>query len=208
MSIQGISLRPIEAQGASGQGGGHYRVGIPFVLTGVLAANAPIFSIRWWNAAGMAFVLHKISVDLVQTVAFSTAQAVDVAFYKATGFSGSDTGGAAIAAAAITKKREVMPPSMITDMRAGALTAGTRVLKANPFSATGMWGAGIGAQNYGQGDFAYEIEREGPITCEGPVAASAEGIVANILTAFAATGSVNVYLRLAWSEVPIGSLLF
>lgn len=105
-----------------------------------LAANTPLFSMRWGSAAGL-FVLLKVEIAVITSVAASAAAITERQLVVARGFTTSDTGGTAVTLTGNNAKRRTnMPTSLVTDMRFGTtITAGTRTLDANPFASVLAW---------------------------------------------------------------------
>jgi hypothetical protein len=85
------------------------------VMTAGLAANAPIYSFRWGNAA--VAVLNSIVINMTTTTAFAAGRIALQALF-ARSFSASDsTGTAATLTTHNAKKRTSMGTTLLTDMR-------------------------------------------------------------------------------------------
>lgn len=178
---------------------GIYALGaVSGVMAAGLAANAPVFSMRW-NSANVCVVKKVLlSVGTNSTTFGASASACFFALAFARGFSASDTGGTAITIGSGNKLRTSMGSSLMTDMRissTGTLTAGTRTLDTNALGSL-VQGviAGAGAPilapwpifQAGAGDY--------PI-----VLAANEGLV--IQANVPATGTWSFGVSLVWEEL-------
>jgi hypothetical protein len=105
-----------------------------------LAAGAPLFSYRWGDATRIAIINH-VKVNVMTTVAATTAGQAEREMIVARGFSASDTGGTAVTLTGNNQKmRTSQGTSLVTDMRFGTtITAGTRTLDANPIASAIAW---------------------------------------------------------------------
>lgn len=130
--------RPVDVEGL-----GAYSV---CVFTGTmaagLAANAPIFSVRWTDATRLMIVRRIALYARNAGTAFTAGTGLfDLLFARA--FTVSDSGGTAVVLSGNNQKRKtVFGTSLVGDMRissTAALTAGTRTLDANAlFSVKGF----------------------------------------------------------------------
>lgn len=112
-------------------------------LTGVyngLAANTPLFSLRWGDATRLCVIL-KVEVAVITSTTASAAGITERQLIIARSFTVADTGGtAATLTGNNAKRRTSMGTSLISDMRIGApITAGTRTLDAQPVSTVIGW---------------------------------------------------------------------
>lgn len=164
-------------------------------MTGVAAAG-PVFSFR--NTGANLIIVRRLSVGFVTTTAFTTAQALSFAVYRATGFSASDTGGTALYTAGQNKYRTSLTNiSSAPDIRigsTGALTAGTRTLDTvalgiggGSSTAVGTSLSPIGLLTHDAGDY--------PI-----VLAQNEGLVMTNLIAMGAAGVINLHVNIEFLE--------
>jgi hypothetical protein len=104
-----------------------------------IAANSPIYSFRWGNAANLALVKRVI----LSAGAGATAFAAGAATFNMIGartFTANDTGGTSILPTGNIGKMRTsgMGSTLLTDARissTAALGAGTRTLDANPLAA-------------------------------------------------------------------------
>lgn len=112
------------------------------VVSGTMAAGlagaAPVFACRWGDTTGKLMVLRYLAIEVNSLGTGFTPGLGLFEAVRATGFTASDTGGAAVTpAAGKAKRRTLHADSAITDLRVAttaALGAGTRVLDTNPFA--------------------------------------------------------------------------
>jgi hypothetical protein len=128
-----VSARPPEVLGGYSVSG---RTG----TYGGLAANTPLWSMRWGDATRLAIIL-KVYVGVITSVSASTAGITERQLIIARAFSIADTGGTAVTLTGNNAKRRTsMGTSLVTDMRFGnPLTAGTRTLDAAPVHTAVGW---------------------------------------------------------------------
>lgn len=107
------------------------------VMAAGIAANAPVFSLRYTGAG--VLLLRKLSLSIYASTTAFTAGVGNVQAYLARNYTVSPSGGAAISLAPNTgKKRTIFGGSGVGDMRVSttaALTAGTRTLDGAPFAS-------------------------------------------------------------------------
>lgn len=105
-----------------------------------LSAGAPLFSFRWGDATHLAIINH-VKVQVIATVAATTAGQAEREIIIARSFTASDTGGTAVTLTGNNQKlRTSFGTSLVTDMRFGTtITAGTRTLDANPIASAVAW---------------------------------------------------------------------
>ena len=192
MGIHSTILRPVDATG-----GGHYRLGKTVAGITGLGANVPVASFRLINTSLRA-AIHRFTWAWFLSTAFGVAQTVDHGLYKATGFTGSDTGGST---GVITPKRATdiaeFVPVLGTDFdfRVGAVSAGTRTLATDFCAARGAWAGALGAGiMFPPADIVFDVEHEGNFIV-GPN----EGLILNALTSMGATGVYQLYIEIAFS---------
>lgn len=200
-----VNLRPTE-HAQAGTIGGHFNAVFSFSNTAAgPAANSDLLSLRWTDSK-MLFVLKKVVFNLAVTTAFTTAQAVDAALYKATAFTASPSGGTALAPASVAQRSRSanMAGSLIGNTGIGqissgaALTAGTRTLDTYPsgyaaIAATATVGAAGQATIFDVRDFGVH-----PI-----VLGANEGIVIQNTIANGAAGVAKYSFTMSWAEVPV-----
>lgn len=179
--------------------GGDYSITtISGALTGV-AANGPVWSIRWTSET-KACVVKSVCLHLDCSTAYTTAQATSYGLYFARTYTAVDSGGTAATLTTNNGKLDTSyPTTAMADMRigtTGVITAGTRTLDAQPFdvfsfstTALGVTGEEIGRYG-GAEDIQQIILREN------------EGLVLHNLIAMGAAGVVKLYVTLVWAEVP------
>ncbi len=187
--------------------GGSYRIVLKSgALAGVVAANSPLFSLRWTSST-KRLLLWAVKWQFVTETAAGAAQTFDSAMYVARSFTASDTGGTAATLTGDNLKLDVKFPSTAVatgDIRicdTGMLTAGTRTLDTQPMVYDSIWMSNaliIGAGTGNSSVFGY-ADSLNPITIRQD-----EGLVINNLTAIGGTTVVRFYAELEWSEVDNG----
>lgn len=127
-------------------------VGIPMAVLGAykwqgisggytgLAANTPLWSMRWGDATRFAIIL-RVAVYVFTSTAATAASITERQLIIARAFTASDTGGTAATLTGNNQKmRTSQGTSLVTDMRIGApITAGTRTLDGAPVSTAIGW---------------------------------------------------------------------
>lgn len=197
------SLRPLDWAAPGSSGGGHFFASAASgALTGV-AANGPVYSVRWTDSAHV-LVLLRLSLTYYITTAYTTAQMNDFDLIRATAFTTSDSGGSAVTP--LRKRNSAMGNTLVADARissAGALTAGTRTLDGTSyrFVADGPPNIAIPTATVGiprQELLLYDLLAHGghPLVL-GPN----EGFLVRMLTAMGAAGVIKLYVNAEWAEV-------
>lgn len=107
-----------------------------------LAANTPLWSMRWGDATRLGILL-RVEVMVFTSTAATVASITERQLILARGFTASDTGGTSATLTGNNQKmRTSMGTSLLTNLQIGApLTAGTRTLDAAPISSTMGWSA-------------------------------------------------------------------
>lgn len=200
-----MTLKPLEYTevGKPGLGGHYYVDGISGALTGV-GANGPIFSARWSDSTKLC-VLKRVGLVYYLTTAYTTAQMNDFELIFATGFTASDTGGAALVP--IPKRRSSMAPgSAFTDMRmstTAALSAGTRTL-----DASGMRVQADGPPNVAIPTATLAVSRQELLLYDNKefgvhpkVLGRDEGFIVRMVTAMGAAGVIKAMIHAEFAEV-------
>lgn len=182
-------------------GGSVYSVTMVSGALTTVAADGPVWSCRWTNQV-LAAVIHRVVVQWATITAFAAAQAVSHGLYFARSFTAADSGGAA---ATLTTNNGKMQTSMsttaMTDIRmasTGAITPGTRTLDAQPLMITTGASTGIGTVSLGADYFFGGSDDFMPV-----ILRQNEGLVLNNLILMGATGVINLYVGMQWSEVDI-----
>lgn len=186
-----VTMRPMETLGWNSVGASTGS------LTG-LAANAGLFSFR--NLSANAIIVRRVGIGFVTTAAFTVAQAVSFGLLVARNFTGSDSGGTAVAFTGNNgKHRTSLGTPTSIDCRiatTAALGGGTRTLDVNPVAIQAGWSGGAGTTiapalnnllSHATGDY--------PI-----VLAQNEGLVIANLTAMAAGGAGVAYVAMEFAE--------
>lgn len=166
-------------------------------LTGV-AANGPVWSFEWTNAAKAA-VIHRVIVDLAVTTAYGTAQPTSYGLYFARSFTAADTTGVAVTLTTNNGKHRTSFATMLaaaicigdTDV----ITAGTRTLDAQPLRVARFASTALATTGSREFIFGGSDDRE-PLVIKAQ-----EGLVLNNLVLMGATGVVTLDVTLEWSEV-------
>lgn len=171
------------------------------LIAATLAADSPLFSMRWGNANNYAIVDY-LSVSVVISGAI-TAPAVhtglEVVFARA--FTASDSGGTALTITGNNGKLKTnFDTTLVTDLRiatTGTLTAGTRTLDTQALATVGYGtGTAVGTTAL---PHTILISRE---TNAYPVVLSQnEGLILRNPLAGPATGSFVVFVTLRWREM-------
>lgn len=190
-----VTPRPEQVLGA-------FRVAAFSGLTAGLAANTPVFSLRWTDSSNL-FLLKYLRVRAAVITGFTAAQELAFDAIAARAFTASDSAGTAITFTGNNaKKRTALATSLVGDCRIAAavtLTAGTRTLDANPF----MVGVGktLAAAATVQ-DAAIESVIDFTDGVDYPlVLAQNEGFLVRNTIAQGAGGTVRWGIEAAWNEV-------
>jgi len=202
---------------------GHYRTVALTGLTTGMAANAPIVAIRMAPAAAqpssiyLRALIQRLSIRAQVVTPFTAAQELSLSAFIARNWSAADTGGTVLTLtspnAMLNSISDTAPQLSIQVAGAGALTAGTRTLDANPFlyvagaqtsaaaSLTGPFGA-LADEFLINSDQEYGINLQGTLVPWqslgnqfGP-----EGIVVQSNIAQGAGGTVRVAVEIEWVE--------
>lgn len=136
-----VTLRPAECSG-------WYSFTIRSGLVTGVAANGPVWYLRYAPGTGKILMVKNINIGFATTTAFTAAQAVGFDLFFARSFTASDTGQTQ---ATLTgdngKHRTSMSTSGITGMgisNTAALTAGSRVLDIQPIGFAVGASTGVG----------------------------------------------------------------
>lgn len=182
--------------------------------TGVVS-NAPLFSLRWGDAAGRLMVITRLRASLTVLTLFATAQELLLDMKVARGFTASDSAGTQLTGSGNDSKLKTsMGASLLYahgDVRIAAatlLTAGTRTLDARVFA--------IGNPTYDRhvnvAAGTPELPQPNPAVVEfAPnlangefplILAENEGVlIRHAAATFLATGVVRMTIDLSWMEV-------
>lgn len=185
--------------------GGEYRIALASGAVTVVAADAPVFSMRWTNTT-LACVVKQVNLLWTMSTAFGTAQDVAFGLYFARSYSVVDSGGtAATLTGNNAKMKTSFPTSRVADMRiatTGALTAGTRTLDTQPLAVKsgGTNTLGLGGNNALPWEFGI-LDATQPI-----ILVANEGLVLNNLVLMGATGVMTIRVVVEWSEVDKGKV--
>lgn len=195
---------------------GHYRISVATGLTTGLLALDPIFSARWSSTAGIRAAILRLKLQANIVTPFTNAQEVTAAATMARGWSVADSGGSVVTLTTINNQQSTSSDvASIAGMRiagAGALTAGTRTLDANPFlqlSNSQLLAAATAAAVPGTAEFGVNSEMQFPFVVD--TVAQNQGIVVNVPVAHGAAGTVRYIVDLEWIEYSatgnVGSLV-
>jgi len=206
-------------RGANGPILGIFRIAAVTGLTTGMAGGATIFSARF-APAGTVFaraIITDLRIKAQLVTPFTAIQEYGAAAYIARSFTASDSSGTSILPTALNNNlASVMPAwtTAFTDMRvaaAGAVTAGTRTLDANPFlylPAAQVLVAASAAQGYTETQLGpISDQRFGPNLQgqTGGTATNAEGIVVTVPVAQGAGGTVRYCIEMEWYEYATNS---
>jgi hypothetical protein len=202
-----VSIRPLDYTlgGLNGQVYGHYRAALAFVNTAAQAG--PLVSLRWAPGSNTPFFVPlQISAQARVTTAFTTAQLVDLKATIGRAFSVSATGGTTVTLAGSNnqKNRATMGASLVTDLRFGNVTAGTRTLDGLPFGVAllsdlnAVLGATVTNAIPPMDLYKWDKLGQHPITL-----VNNEGIEIAANTALGAVGVVQYYVSIEWAEVAV-----
>ena len=200
---------------------GAFRVAAVSGLTTGIAANAPVFSMRW-NPASSPYqegmvrfcVIQRLRAKWRTITGFTAAQEIGLAAYVARSFTVADSGGTALTLTTTNaQKRTGVPPgtagvttggmpttqATINIATTGTLTAGTRTLDAQPF-AEEVFADLAAAATVPKGRFEAEFVNQDqpgfPL-----VLSPQEGIVIQNVIAQGAAGTARIIVEVDWLEV-------
>jgi hypothetical protein len=173
--------------------------------TGV-AANAPVFSMRWAPATGRIAVIRRIGIGFVQTVGWTAGAAHEYSLFVARGWTVSDSGGTAVTVAANSNKMRTSgdpsgfnTPSDIRVATTSTYTAGTRTLDTNPIATTIFSASQVAVASAiypQQYNLIHDVNTgDHPIILDNN-----EGLVINNVTVFPAAGNARMFFNIEWFE--------
>lgn len=167
----------------------------------LIAANAPIWSVRWTDSTKKCAV-QGIKWWWTTSVAFAAAQMVSHALYRATAWTVADSDGVAVSMALLGGSKITEKGSSLlgaTNMRVSntaAITAGTRTLAAAPLIHDGAWSSGAGVY--------LPVVTQADFVDEGLIWLGLnEGLVLNNMVLMGAAGKLVVGISVDWVEVPL-----
>lgn len=181
-----------------------------------LAANTPLWSLRWGDATRFCRIL-RVEVMVFTSTAATVASITERQLIIARSFTASDTGGTAATLTGNNQKlRTSDGTSLVTDMRIGApITAGTRTLDAAPIASAMGWsgllstGVVIGAygsspvgaarSTEGGGQFQTLYDEKSP-GARKIVLAQNEGLVVRIGAVMPTTAVQQTLVKIKWRE--------
>lgn len=192
---------------------GHYRVAAVSGLTTGMGANANIFAARWGGTAPVRPLILRLKLSAAIITPFTAAQEVSAQAFIARAFTAMDTVGTLLTLTGTNNVQNSIAdaPSTAAIMiaAAGANTAGTRTLDANPFLY--MPGSQpLAAANAVGGPFSTSFEVDSDmqfpfnLQCAQALAANAEGIVVQVPVAQGAGGTVRYAIEMEWLEYAYG----
>jgi hypothetical protein len=173
--------------------------GVSGIMAAGLAANAPIFSLRWTQASNLMLIKRVTLSAAGDTVAF-TAGAAKFDLLVARSYSATDTGGTSILPTGNQNKMRAstMGTTLLADARQSAtatLTAGTRTLDTNPIGSVCLQALAIAGSKM-LDPFAIFDQRPGEYPL---VLAQNEGLV--LQTTVPATGTWKFAIKIDWTEI-------
>lgn len=193
-----ITTRPPEALG-------HFHLAAPtgLLTTASVAANGPLFSMRYAPGTGAVAVITKVSIGFAQTVGWTASAAHEFGLYVARTWTASDSGGTQVVVTGNTNKaRTTMDPSGMTDVRVAAtttFTAGTRTLDTNAMALTVVPTSQVAAASAVY-PFLQEVIFDHNTSDHPIVLQNNEGIVINNITVFPAAGTAKMIFNIEWFE--------
>ncbi len=196
-----VAVRPPE-------GLGYFQLGAATgnLTNTTVAANAPLFSMRWAPANGRIAIIRRVVVNFVQTVGWTAAAAQPIGLFVARSWTASDTGGTAVTISGNTNKmRTTNDPSNFaapSDVRVAGtatFTAGTRTLDTNAVAVGLLAASQVAAASavYPQQTIMLHDVNTGdhPIILENN-----EGIVINNITVWPAAANGFMSFNIEWIE--------
>ncbi len=193
-----VTTRPPEALG-------HFHLAVPTgALTGTsVAANGPLFSMRYAPGTPTVAVITKVRVGFAQTVGWTAAAAHEFGLYVARSWTVNDSGGTGVTVTGNSNKaRTTMDPSGMTDIRVAGtttFTAGTRTLDTNAMGLTIVPTSQVAAASASY-PFIQELIFDHNTSDYPIVLQNNEGIVINNLTVFPAAGTAKMIFNIEWFE--------
>jgi hypothetical protein len=188
---------------------GHYRMSVQTGLMAAVAAGATIFSMRWGNTSFVRPLITRIRLQSAVITPYTGAQEVTLAASIARAWSAADSagGGAAVTLTGLTNVQNSLSdvPSAATAFiaGAGAVTAGTRTVDANPILiCPGAQGVAAAASATNFVEIAMESDAYFPwnLQCAQGGAANAEGIVVLNSVLQGAGGTTKAVIDIEWIE--------
>lgn len=200
-----VSLRPLDHRDNTGRVGGQFRLSaVTGAVAGALAANAPIFSLRWANPNFPLVILGILASGKCE--AFSSGVGTDLEAIVARSFTASDTGGTLVQPATTAQKMRSasMAQSLLandanSDCRVAstaALSAGTRTL-----DTVGIGYVALPATGAGGGAGGLELFRAQSWE-HALVLGQNEGLIVRSSSGFASSNTWRFGLTLIYAEVP------
>ena len=193
-----VTTRPPEALG-------HFHLAVPtgLLATASVAANGPLFSMRYAPGTPTVAVITKVRVGFAQLVGWTAANAHEFGLYVARSWTVSDSGGTQVVVTGNTNKaRTTFDPSGMTDVRVASnvtFTAGTRTLDTNAMGLTVIPTSQVAA-----GSATYPFIQEmifDHSTADYPIVLqNNEGIVINNITVWPAAGTAKMVFNVEWFE--------
>lgn len=178
---------------------GLYTVGVSTGnITATLAANAPLFALRW-SSSTRFFILESLRVAVTVSAVITTSVATSLELIAARSYSVADTGGTALTLTGDNNTfKSAFDTSLVADARiatTGTLTAGTRTLDSQALASIPfVTGAAIGVAL--EPTTLFDRLALFPLVLD-----TNEGFVIRNGAAGPATGTFVVHVNLKWQEV-------
>ena len=182
---------------------GSYRISAASGLTTTIAAATAtaghLFSWRWGDTTGVVGILKRLEITYLVTTGYTVAQEVGFDVVKATAYTASHTGAAAVTLTTTnTKTSTAHPVTKLTSARiadTGALTAGTHTFDAALLARDSMHAlaATAGGGLIRQYDFSH-------LEAGGYVFIRDEGFVVRNVILGGAAGSGRWAIDVEWDE--------
>lgn len=210
--MPGVNVRTVQVRQASKGDGAYAIAAISGVFSGVAAGTATaghLFAVRWPGAVAnsaldprLYFVLQRFRAKWRTNAGFTAAQQVAMDLIIARSYTAPHTGG--VGSMTPSSKRTSFATSLVTAANmqianAGALTAGTQTLDAQPIKAD-EYAELAAAATVPKGTMDIFLSQEDldryPI-----VLAQNEGLVLRNLVAMGAGGTAQLIVEMDWLEV-------
>jgi hypothetical protein len=185
--------------------GGDYAITIASGAVTTIAADGPVWSMRW-TSPSLICVVKRVGISLRLTTAYGTAQSTDYGLYVARSWTVSDSGQTAATLTTNNGKLDTKYPT--TAIAAGDLristtavvTAGTRTLDAQSIGVTCFATQALAYSGNVDWEYGSNPSRQQVILRQN------EGLVIHNMILMSATGVVKLYITFEWAEVPTSSV--
>jgi hypothetical protein len=188
---------------------GDYRVAKVSGAMTVIAANGPVWSMRW-SSLTLDAVVWYVRWWWWLPAGFTAGQVITHSLYRLRAYSAVDSGGTSmIPASGEQKMKSNMADSVVGDMRianTAILTAGTRTVETNPIMTKGLWCPTTTVVNLPEPAPYQGVPTYLAYLSANKLAGYEEGLVLQNDVLQGAGGTVQIVVEACWSEVAPGSL--